>query len=366
MRLAVLVAIAACHAPATHEQQRKSSTDYADPKMWICRPDKLDDPCHGDLSTTVFNVDGTRTVEPHASTTDAPVDCFYIYPTVDLNLIPGNHTDFSDLSAIRKTTVAQVARFAEVCNVYAPLYRQATISTFWAAKDEQERFFDVAYSDLAGAFHEYLTHFDRGRPIVIIGHSQGAMMASRLLRDTFDQSDQLRPRLLVAMPIGYLVDVPDGGETGGTFDHLVPCTTPDQLGCVITYRSAAAGHVPKGFRDQLAPGHHALCVSPAASATLGESIFPAHGELGVTTPFGSVKGYYSGTCDSRRGGHDYFEIAEQPQPDDKRPRLVRLTGGVLEVCDLGLHIYDFQFAQGDLIAAIKTKYAAWAAAHPSH
>jgi hypothetical protein len=118
------------------------------------------------------HADGSRTVESHAPARDSAVDCFYIYPTVDLSIIPGNHVDFSDLSKIRATAAAQIARFSEVCNVYAPLYRQATIATYFSTKGDQQHFFDVAYSDIAAAFDAYRERFDRGHRIVIIGHSQ--------------------------------------------------------------------------------------------------------------------------------------------------------------------------------------------------
>ena len=334
---------------------RTSSVAYRDPALWLCRPDLPSDACRGDLTTTVIAADGSRTVERHAPR-EAAVDCFYIYPTLDLSLIPGNHVDFSDLAKIRKTAGAQIARFSEVCNVYAPLYRQATIATYIASKGEQRRFFDVAYSDIAAAFHAYLSHFDRGRPIVIVGHSQGSQMAARLLHDTFDQSDALRPRLLVAMPIGFAVDVPDGAQVGGTFEHLPPCTRAEQTACVIAYRSLAEGDKPSRWIADAPAGHHALCVEPSGRGVLSESIFPAADrKLDVATPYVSVRDFYRARCVSAPRGRDYLEIAEGRTPGDRRPRLVDLEknhGG------LGLHVYDLQLAQGDLIALIRAKLAA--------
>jgi hypothetical protein len=111
---------------------RTTSAAYRDPAMWLCRPDLASDACRGDRTTTEIAPDGTRTIRsdlgrPHR---DAPVDCFYIYPTLDLSPVPGNHTDFSDLDRERATAAAQIGRFSDVCNVYAPLYRQATIGTY--------------------------------------------------------------------------------------------------------------------------------------------------------------------------------------------------------------------------------------------
>ncbi len=315
--------------------------------MWLCRPDLPTDACRGDLTTTELLPDGGRVVHAHAPAKDAPVDCFYIYPTVDLSALPGNHVDFSDLASQRKAAAAQIARFSEVCNVYAPLYRQATISTYLAGKATQDRFFEVAYSDIAAAFHAYLVHFDRGRPIVIVGHSQGSQMAARLLHDTFDQSDVLRPRLLVAMPIGFTAEVP------GTFDHLAPCTRPDETACFVAYMSIREGDTPGGFGPELAPGHRAACVDPATGPTLRESVFPSNGR--AATPYVSVRDFYRAHCSARADGRDRLEIAEARVPGDRRPSIVDLgksLGG------LGMHIYDVQLAQGDLIELIRIKLAA--------
>jgi pimeloyl-ACP methyl ester carboxylesterase len=357
MRIAIVMIVLTACSTSRHEHVRTSSAPYRDAAMWLCRPDLPTDACRGDLTTTEIAADNTRTVVPHPIAAERPVDCFYIYPTVDLSLIAGNHTDFTDITKQRDTAEAQVARFSEVCNIYAPLYRQATIATYLdPSKDDATRIFDVAYSDVAAAFHAYLTHYDRGRPIVIIGHSQGSQMAARLLHDTFDQDAKLKARLLVAFPIGFTVDVPDGATTGGTFQTLAPCASRDAINCYVAYMSIAAGDEPSKLRNGTTPAkHHAACVDPAEGELLGESIFPTkkHGaKYNITTPYVSVKGFYRAHCDDRPDGRDYFEIAEARAPGDQRPSFVNLDknhGG------LGLHIYDFQFAQGDLIELVKHK-----------
>ncbi|HUJ62578.1 MAG TPA: DUF3089 domain-containing protein [Kofleriaceae bacterium] len=361
MRLALAALLVACSAPSRSEQPRTSSAAYRDPAMWLCRPDLPGDACRGDLATTELLPDGGKLVRAHAPATDAPVDCFYIYPTIDLNLIPGNHVDFSNLASFRKTAGAQIARLSEVCNIYAPLYRQATIATYVSSRGDQQHFFDVAYSDVAAAFHAYLLHFDRGKPIVIVGHSQGAQHAAHLLRDTFDQSDALRPRLLVALPIGFTVDLPDGATTGGTFEHLAPCTRPDETACFVAYMSLRAGDPPSVFAAKLPPGHHAACVDPATGPTLRESVFPTGdraGKLGVTTPYVSVSGFYRAACETFRDGRAFLAIAEAREPGDRRPSLIDLGNPIG-----GLHIYDMQLAQGDLIELVRVKTAAYLAAH---
>lgn len=88
------------------------------------------------------------------------------------------------------------------CAVYAPLYRQATIGTYFAGKDRRESFLQTAYSDVLDAFLHYMGQHNRGRKVVLIGHSQGADMISRLLRQVFDHDPAMRERLMLAMPVG--------------------------------------------------------------------------------------------------------------------------------------------------------------------
>jgi fermentation-respiration switch protein FrsA (DUF1100 family) len=356
VHLVALAAVLGCGA-SQHEQIRTSSAEYVDGRMWLCRPDLPSDACRIDLTTTVIEPDGTHTVETHAPAHDAAVDCFYIYPTVDLGVVPGNHTDFTDLSEMRKTAVAQIARWSEVCNVYAPLYRQVTIGTY-LDKASHRRFFDVAYSDVAAAFHAYLTHFDRGKPIVVVGHSQGAQMAAQLVHDTFDQSAKLRPRLLAVMPIGSLVHVPANAPTGGTFENLPACAQPDDLGCVVTYMTVGEGETAASLARDLPAGEHAMCVNPSPGPTLGESVFPSHHEYGVTTPFAAVRGLYRARCVAHPDGRAYLEVGEQRVPGDRRPSPVSLHP---LLGAFGLHVYDFQFTQGDLIELVRRKLAAWQA-----
>jgi pimeloyl-ACP methyl ester carboxylesterase len=347
----VVISIVAC-ATSRSEQPRTSDASYFDAAWWVCRPDLPSDACRGDLATTVIGADGAKTIEPHAPARDAAIDCFYIYPTVDLSIIPGNHVDFSDLSTIRKTAAAQIARFSEVCNVYAPLYRQATIATYFSTKGDQNHFFEVAYSDIAAAFDAYLARFDRGHKLVIIGHSQGSQMAARLLQERFDRDPAMRARLLVAMPIGFTVDIPNGATTGGTFTTLAPCTRADETGCLVSYLSIRDGDSPNKLTNKVPKEHHALCVDPTDRPTLRESVFPASRKLGVTTPYVAVKDFYAAHCTDDKDGRDYLALKEVPQPDDRRPHLVDLdksAGG------LGLHRYDLQFTQGDLIELVRAK-----------
>src|ERR1700722_2175501 len=218
-----------------------ASAHYRDPKSWLCLPGRRD-ACTEDLDATELRPDNTR-VEVHD--TPAPggdqVDCFYVYPTVDLRMWAANHDDFEDLSRIAATTVSQAARFRTACRLYVPLYRQTTFGTYLQGEEKRRPYREVAVSDVVDAFLHYMGQYNQGRKVVLIGHSQGGEMVVELLKRFFDHDPLMRERLLLAMPTGWPMDVAPGQTTGGTFTNIPVCTHAGETGCVVGYRSYADG-----------------------------------------------------------------------------------------------------------------------------
>jgi Protein of unknown function (DUF3089) len=345
---------------------RYSSPKYADPKQWLCRPDLPESRCHAELGATEIHPDHSRSPAPHVAAAPAKVDCFYVYPTVDLGLVPGNHTDFTDLAPMTAATLAQAARFGEVCDVYVPLYRQITIGTYLFGAQGREERLAVAFSDVADAFAHYLGQHNHGRKIVLIGHSQGAEMVVRLLQRFFDGDPALRERLLVAMAIGGRVDVPKGKLVGGTFTSVPVCSTPDELGCVIAYRSYRAGGKVSTALGAPPAGSESVCVNPGSvdrneRRPLSRAYFPTVGRSGeallgtegVTTPFVLFRDLYAAQCLDGPEGSRYLGISAPPGA----PGPIDLTAARLNTA-LGLHVLDLQLPQGDLIDLVKRRAAA--------
>ena len=63
---------------------------------------------------------------------------------------------------------------------------------------------------MLSAFRDYLAHYNDGRGIVFIGHSQGAVILIRLLQQEVDRTPALRNRLVSALLMGGNVTVPKG------------------------------------------------------------------------------------------------------------------------------------------------------------
>ena len=98
--------------------------NYADPKSWLCRPG-AHDACDIDETATVVAADGTLTKETWKADPNAPIDCFYVYPTISTD--PGQNSDMTADPAEINVVKQQFARFASKCRPYAPLYRQITL-----------------------------------------------------------------------------------------------------------------------------------------------------------------------------------------------------------------------------------------------
>src|ERR1700755_2264159 len=108
-------------ATAASAQTAPPKTDYAKPETWLCRPDKTaKNYCNVDLSTTVVKADGSETAEPYKADPKAPIDCFYVYPTVSND--PGVVSDMNPGPEETNVVKVQFARLGAKGPLYAPMH----------------------------------------------------------------------------------------------------------------------------------------------------------------------------------------------------------------------------------------------------
>src|SRR5579872_2660321 len=193
---------------ATPQPTAVAKNDYSNGDNWLCRP-RRQDACAVDLSTTIITADGKLTPEPWAARRLAPMDCFYVYPTVSVE-----HSGNSDMvigPGEKRVASVQFARFASKCRVYAPMYRQVTLTALRAAIVGISLPADraMAYNDVADAWNYYLEHDNQGRGVVLIGHSQGANILMQLIKREID-GKPVQNRVISALLLGANVPVPKG------------------------------------------------------------------------------------------------------------------------------------------------------------
>jgi hypothetical protein len=216
--------------------------DYSNEAAWVALPWRHDAP------DTVPAGSGLKDEQA-----DAKVDVFFIYPTLDFSGSGWNADIYDkDLNAhIERTTIRQQASvFNGSCRIFSPRYRQATLYSFIDKTGNGKKALDLAYSDLRRAFIYYMKNYNKGRPIIIAGHSQGGLMAFRILREFFDTT-ALRQKLVAAYPIGYQL-IQD------SLKNLVPGDSATQTGCYVTWNTVVWGGIPGKMGAKL----RGVCVNP--------------------------------------------------------------------------------------------------------
>ncbi len=239
-------------------------TDAPSNTVWLCKPGVSPDPCTGDLDSTSVSGSGATTVHPASPASDPKIDCFYVYPTVSQQkTVNANlHIDPAETGV----AIAQTARFSQVCKVYAPMYRQLTLSVIGGKKRKSRtQAGAIAYGDVQNAWLDYLAHYNDGRGVVLIGHSQGAGMLKQLIQKQIDTNPAQRKLLVSAILLGGNVLVPIGKTVGGSFRTVPACTKSSQTGCVVAYSSFLATPPTNSlFGRSIVPGDQVLCTNPAA------------------------------------------------------------------------------------------------------
>ena len=222
---------------ATPPVEAPKPNNYADPKSWLCRPG-AHDACDIDETATVVAADGTLTKETWKVDPDAPIDCFYVYPTISTD--PGQNSDMTADPAEVNVIKQQFARFASVCKPYAPLYRQITLvglRKVLANPNGPLPFGEgLQYDDVRDAWNYYLKNDNKGRGVVLVGHSQGSFILMDLIRREID-GKPIQSKLVSAILMGTVVPVPKGKDVGGAFQKIPLCHSASQTGCLITFAS---------------------------------------------------------------------------------------------------------------------------------
>lgn len=383
MKTFALLALCLSVAAPAVAQPAQEPNDYSLDASWLCRPGRQD-ACTIDLRTTIVKADGGFSRESWKGEPDAPVDCFYVYPTVSTDPTPFSDmtADPAEVNVVRQ----QFARFGSVCRQYAPLYRQVTLAGLRTAiagggggaalsKGPQ-------YDDVRGAWKYYLEHHNRGRGVVLIGHSQGSYILAELIRQEID-GKPIQSQLVSAILLGATVSVAQGKDVGGSFQQVPLCRKPSQVGCVLTYVSFRATSPPPAntrFGKVTEPGMVAACTNPAAlNGGSGElkSYFFADGRtiIGMSpappwvtpgrpieTMWVSVPGLLTARCASNEHA-SYLEITVNGNPADPRTDDIRGDLGVGNqiLKDWGLHLIDVNLGMGNLLDIVKQQSRAWRA-----
>ncbi|MDR0933284.1 MAG: DUF3089 domain-containing protein [Victivallales bacterium] len=222
------------------------------------------------------------------------VDIFYIYPTVFVSKDDAlMRWDAAEMQTkTRNIARQQTAMFTTLGNIYAPFVRQAELNrALTDLSDPQSKYpsMETGVQDTINAFAHYLRYYNKGRPFILVGHSQGALDLFELLKRHFSDP-ALQNKLIVAYLIGCPVTTKDLTEN----PHLKVAAGELDLGVIVTWNTEAEVAVRSPFTGR--PGSY--CINPlnwrtdavpaSASANLGAVFFD--GENHVTSEIPSFCG----------------------------------------------------------------------------
>ena len=242
--------------------------------------------------------------------------------------------------------------------IWTPRYRQAAIGAFLTDKPQGNEAIDLAYRDVLDAFDAFVAKAPEDRPIVLAGHSQGAFLLRRLLRDRVagtPLADRIAAAYVIGWPVSIEHDLPKMG--------LPACIKADQPGCVASWLSVAdpadtsmltqAYGRRKGLDGQAVGGSAFLCFNPLTGRL--DSGADAGANTGTLVPdFERSTGELVAQEVPAACGPDHFlHIGPPPKLD--------LDAFVLP--GNNYHVYDMTLFWANLRADYERRTAAWLKAH---
>ncbi|WP_203309497.1 DUF3089 domain-containing protein [Sphingomonas beigongshangi] len=249
---------------------------YREARMWIARPDIAGNPAL--WAPAGYAPAGT----PAAAV-------FFIHPTSYIGRDHWNAT-LTDPETNARAAIflrGQASAFNAAGEIWAPRYRQATFGAFLTSVADANRALDLAYRDVAAAFDAFLTQVDPKRPIILAGHSQGALHLTRLLREKVAGTPLARRIVAV-----YVVGWPVSKATDLAALGLPECTRADQTGCLLSWQSFAEPADPSlildtydrtiGFDGRPRKDTPMVCTNPLTGTA--DATAPASENLGTLFP----------------------------------------------------------------------------------
>jgi len=255
-----------------------SGPDYVQADNWLARPDLPQDPSNWLPDSTAIG------------TASPPAAIFYVHPTTYLERERWNAPLRPDAQTELRTKLfvqSQASALTSAGRVWAPRYRQAAYGAFLLQSDDAHKALDLAYRDVRAAFDHFLKVAPLDQPLILAGHSQGALHLSRLLAE---RGKALKGRLVAAYVVGWPLSV----SADLPAMSLPPCTAPEQAACILSWQSFAepanASLVLEAWEGTPGPAgaerrrQDMLCVNPITGTQDG--VAPPSANAGTLVPRG--------------------------------------------------------------------------------
>ena len=294
---------------------------YDDPKMWFARPGLEGDPsawrpepaeAPAPSPDSAAAQRGDQLIAP-AQPPKGDAAAFFVHPTSYYSRSSWN-APLDDRDANHRATLfmqGMASAFADAGEVWAPRYRQATLGAFLAEdRVTAGKAIDAAYRDVEQAFDAFVAAIPANRPIILAGHSQGALHLTTLLKNKV-AGTPLAKRIVAAYIVGWPVSL----ETDIAGLGLPACQTPEQKGCILSWVSFAEPADPEmvltaydgtiGFDGRPRADTRMLCTNPLTG--MPDTAADPQANLGTLKPSEGFKegvlvtGKVGAACDDARG-----------------------------------------------------------------
>ena len=322
-----------------------SGPDYANHSNWIARPD-LPAPDNPGL----WRPEGWP--PPFATAHHAHV--FFIHPTTYLQRDRWNAPIDDRESGLRAALFvrSQASAFNEDADIWAPRYRQAAFGAFLLDSKDARQALDLAYGDVSRAFDAFIAAIPPGEPIILAGHSQGALHLSRLLKEKI-AGKPIAKRIVAAYVVGWPLSLTDDIPAMG----LPPCRAADEARCILSWESFADPANTKLISDAyefpaLTNGQHRrrsdlLCTNPI-SGTIGGAALPA-----------ANRGTLAPSADLTTATHEPGRVGAKCENG-----FLIVAGAIPPLGPYVLpgnnyHVYDYALFWGSIRADVARRLAAW-------
>ena len=229
--LIFFLALAACKVNyrTTSFLPKKEVIEYSEAKHWaVYAGVSLKGKAIGEISDSTF------------------ADVFYVYPTLFIDKKDNDWNASIDDSNVNSNVIKwilpyQASAWADAGRLFVPFYRQNHYRAFFKPHINEGGIEAIAfaYADVKAAFDYYMDVENKGRPIILAGHSQGALHLKKILQEYFD-GKPLQNQLVAAYLIGTRV-------LEDEFNSLKPLNSPDQIGGYVSWNSYKKGKYPKHY-----------------------------------------------------------------------------------------------------------------------
>ena len=347
------------------EQEPLSDNVYAASDMWFVRPGKGEILARWQpefVSAEGEEAEEAETSEdtpasPERQVADGGYVVFFVHPTSYLDRSHWNAplADSESQRVARIFVRGLASPFGNAEEIWVPRYRQATFGAFLTDSEEAGMALDAAYQDVAAAFRYFLAETDPDLPIVLAGHSQGALHLISLLQQEIAGTPAAE-RIAAIYPVGWPISL----ERDLAALPFPQCETREQASCIASWSSFGEPADPDalletysastGFDGEPRGETAILCTNPITGAAGGEA--PASANPGTLVPdedmsSGSLQaGYVGARCDER----GLLLIGEPPEMGS-----AVLPGN-------NYHVYDIPLFWSSLKADVAARVAAWRAA----